>query len=87
MEEPPEDYVLNRFSPDQVEGLPLLIASGTDALDCIVHDGPGRAMNRFNIQRRWDTREEEEEKRQKKAETTEVEEAKPKKEEKEGTDG
>jgi len=86
-EESPEDYVLSRFSPDQVEGLPLLVASGTDALDCIVREGLGRAMNRFNIQRQWNMREEKEGNRQKKAETAEVEEVKPKKEEKEGPDG
>lgn len=54
----PEAYVLSRFRPEEMEGMPLLIAAAAEALETVVREGPERAMNRYNIQRQWDRREE-----------------------------
>jgi PTH1 family peptidyl-tRNA hydrolase len=43
------DYVLSPFTPDQAAGLTAIIDRATEALECIVVDGPVQAMNRFPI--------------------------------------
>lgn len=58
----PEAYVLGRFRPEEMEGLPLVVSAAAEVLETVVREGPERAMNRYNIQRRWDRREELEEK-------------------------
>jgi len=85
MEEPPEEHVLSRFSAEQAERVPFFVASGADALECIVREGSGRAMNRFNIEKQWDRRDEKEEKK-KQARKVEGLKEKPGNEGKEGTD-
>lgn len=54
----PEAYVLDRFRPEEMEGMPQLIAAAAEALESLVREGPERAMNRYNIQRQWNKREE-----------------------------
>ncbi|MEW6440815.1 MAG: aminoacyl-tRNA hydrolase [bacterium] len=51
LEEAPEEYVLSRFSSVRREQLQEFVELGAEALECIVREGPVRAMNRFNIQR------------------------------------
>jgi PTH1 family peptidyl-tRNA hydrolase len=41
------DYVLSPFTPNQEVGLPAVVDRATEALECILVDGPVRAMNRF----------------------------------------
>jgi len=54
----PEAYVLSRFRPEELEGMPLVVSAAAEALETVVREGPERAMNRYNIQRQWDRREE-----------------------------
>jgi peptidyl-tRNA hydrolase, PTH1 family len=42
------DWVLQRFSPEQEQALPALLATAADALDAWLRDGLAEAMNRFN---------------------------------------
>lgn len=42
------DWVLERFSPEQEQALPGLIASAADAIDAWLGEGLESAMNRFN---------------------------------------
>ncbi len=58
----PEAYVLDRFRPEEMEAVPLVVAAAAEALETVVREGPERAMNRFNIQRQWDKREESQQK-------------------------
>ena len=49
--EPPEDlagYVLSGFPQDDVLVVQDLVGWAADAVECLVHDGPAAAMNRFN---------------------------------------
>ena len=41
-------WVLERFSPEQEQALPGLLASAADAIDVWLRDGVEAAMNRFN---------------------------------------
>jgi PTH1 family peptidyl-tRNA hydrolase len=41
------DYVLSPFHPDEEAELPGIVDRAADAVECIVVDGPVRAMNRF----------------------------------------
>jgi PTH1 family peptidyl-tRNA hydrolase len=42
------DWVLQRFSPDQEQALPGLLATAADAIDVWLREGVAAAMNRFN---------------------------------------
>ena len=41
-------WVLERFSPEQEQALPALVASAADAIDAWLREGLEAAMNRFN---------------------------------------
>lgn len=47
-DESPEEYVLNSFSEEDAESLQDILDRGAEAVSCILHEGEGRAMNRFN---------------------------------------
>lgn len=57
-----EAYVLDRFRPEEMEVMPQLAAAAAEAIESVVREGPERAMNRYNIQRQWNRREESQEK-------------------------
>ncbi len=42
------DYVLARFTPEQEERLPAIIAGAADALELVLREGMAGAMNRIN---------------------------------------
>jgi PTH1 family peptidyl-tRNA hydrolase len=44
----PADFVLNPFSPDEVEQLDAIVARAAEAALCIVQEGGQRAMEKFN---------------------------------------
>ncbi len=41
-------WVLGGFSPDERVTLPTLIETAADAVEALIHEGPRRAMSRFN---------------------------------------
>jgi PTH1 family peptidyl-tRNA hydrolase len=45
---PAERYVLMPFSANERERLPSVVATGADAVECWLRDGPAVAMSRFN---------------------------------------
>ena len=47
-EVPQQQYVLDRFPPDQAELIEPALKDGVGAAVCWVHDGIIQAMNRFN---------------------------------------
>ena len=44
----PEDFVLDRFSEEQLDILPGFLELGAAALETVIEEGVDRAMNRFN---------------------------------------
>jgi len=44
----PADFVLNPFSPEEVEQLDAIVARAAEAALCIVQEGGQRAMEKFN---------------------------------------
>jgi len=43
------DWVLGRWSTDEQQGLPTVLATASDAVESILSDGVVEAMNRFNV--------------------------------------
>jgi len=76
--------VLSCFPAEEAERLPVFLEIGAEALECLLREGSGRAMNRYNIDRQWDRREQPQ---RKKAQKVGVEGEEPETEEKEGSDG
>ncbi len=58
----PEEYVLDPFSVEQAEMLPTFLELGAEAVESIVEQGIGRAMNRFNSRRSDEGKEPDQEK-------------------------
>lgn len=46
---PQRDYVLGRFSPDQVKLLEPALDAACDAIECWITDGIDKAMTRYNV--------------------------------------
>ena len=46
------DYVLERFTRDEVVGLEPCLDRAVDALECLIHRGAAAAMNQFNVRER-----------------------------------
>ncbi|MDD5169950.1 MAG: aminoacyl-tRNA hydrolase [Syntrophales bacterium] len=44
-----EDYVLSRFSDDEMNRLPKVLSNAVEAIDCILSSGIQAAMNRYNV--------------------------------------
>lgn len=45
---PTEDYVLSKFRKDELPGIKEAIVLAADAVECIIKEGPDKAMNQFN---------------------------------------
>ncbi|MGC2064041.1 MAG: aminoacyl-tRNA hydrolase [Thermodesulfovibrionales bacterium] len=43
-----EDYVLSKFRKNELPGIKEMIVTAADAVECIIKDGPDKAMNKFN---------------------------------------
>lgn len=48
------DYVLERFTGDEVAVLEPCLERAVDALECLIHRGAAVAMNQFNVRERVD---------------------------------
>lgn len=47
----PSDYVLSPFSPSEVLSIKIGLDSAVTALECLIHQGVARAMERFNTRK------------------------------------
>lgn len=45
----PADYVLSPFKSEELPIVDQVLSRGVDALECILNEGVGQAMNRFNV--------------------------------------
>lgn len=45
----PADYVLSPFNSEELPLVDQVLSRGVDALECILNEGVGQAMNRFNV--------------------------------------
>jgi len=43
-----EDYVLSKFRKNELPGIKEVIVTAADAVECIIKEGPDKAMNKFN---------------------------------------
>lgn len=46
------DYVLERFTADEIRVLEPCVERAVDALECLIHRGVSAAMNQFNVRER-----------------------------------
>jgi PTH1 family peptidyl-tRNA hydrolase len=44
----PKDFVLQKFSAEELAGLDAVVSTAADAIQCLLEEGPERAMEKFN---------------------------------------